>query len=63
MHHSLLSAVLSLSVLFSTFVAAQGASYTFITFDVPRAIHTEAHGISDFRRAIGAPFAPTDTQE
>jgi hypothetical protein len=35
MHRSLLSAVLSLSVLLSTLVVAQDASYTFTTIDVP----------------------------
>ena len=43
MHRSLLSAVLSLSVLLSTLVAAQDASYTFTTFDVPDATHTFAY--------------------
>jgi hypothetical protein len=35
MHRALLSAVLSLSVLLSTLVAAQNASYTFTPIDVP----------------------------
>jgi hypothetical protein len=38
MHRALLSAVLSLSVLLSTLVVAQDASYTFTTIDVPGAI-------------------------
>jgi probable HAF family extracellular repeat protein len=35
MHRALLSAVLSLSVLFGTVVAAQDASYTFTNLDIP----------------------------
>jgi probable HAF family extracellular repeat protein len=35
MPRALLSAVLSLSVLFSTLVAAQAAEYTFATIDIP----------------------------
>jgi uncharacterized membrane protein len=46
MHRSLLSVVLSLSLLLSTLVAAQGASYTFTTFDVPGARDTHARGIN-----------------
>jgi hypothetical protein len=40
MHRSLLSAMLSLSILLSTLVAAQDASYTFTTIDVPNALAT-----------------------
>ena len=46
MHRALLSVVLSLSVLLSTLVAAQDASYTFTPIDVPGATRTEAHGIN-----------------
>jgi uncharacterized membrane protein len=53
MHRALLSAVLSLSVLLSTFVAAQDASYTFTTIDVPGAEYTEAHEIDDSGRIVG----------
>jgi probable HAF family extracellular repeat protein len=52
-HRALLSAVLSVSALLSTLVAAQDASYTFITFDVPGAIHTEAHGINETGQIVG----------
>jgi hypothetical protein len=38
MSHYLLPAVLFLSVLLSTLVAAQDASYTFTTIDVPGAV-------------------------
>jgi hypothetical protein len=38
MRRSLLSAVLSLSVLLSTLVAAQDASYTFTTIDIPSGV-------------------------
>jgi probable HAF family extracellular repeat protein len=53
MHHSLLSAVLSLSVLLSTLVAAQDAEYTFTTIDVPGATHTEAYGINTAGQIVG----------
>jgi probable HAF family extracellular repeat protein len=53
MYRALLSVVLSLSVLLSPLVAAQDASYTFITFDVPGAIHTEAHGINEKGQIVG----------
>jgi probable HAF family extracellular repeat protein len=53
MHRSLLSAVLSLSVLLSTLVAAQGASYTFTTIDVPGAISTWGHGINAAGQVVG----------
>jgi hypothetical protein len=62
MHRSLLSAVLSLSVLLSPLVAAQDASYTFTTIDVPGSISTVTTGINDrgqivgrFRDAAGGP--------
>ena len=44
MHRALLSAVLSLNVLLSTLVAAQDASYTFTTIDVPGARGTRSTG-------------------
>ena len=53
MRRSLLSAVLSLSVLLSTLVAAQGAWYTFTTFDVPGAGVTQAHGINEMGQIVG----------
>jgi probable HAF family extracellular repeat protein len=49
----LLSAVLSLSILLSTLVAAQNASYTFATFDVHGALRTEAYGINDGGQIVG----------
>jgi uncharacterized membrane protein len=53
MRRSLLPAVLSLSVLFTTLVAAQDASYTFTTFDVPGSPKTEAHGINAHGQIVG----------
>jgi probable HAF family extracellular repeat protein len=53
MRRSLLSAVLSLSILLSTLVAAQDASYTFTTFDVPGATNTEAFGINAAGQIVG----------
>jgi uncharacterized membrane protein len=53
MHRSQLLVVLSLSVLFSTLVAAQAAEYTFTTFDVPGAPHTLAWGINDSGQIVG----------
>jgi probable HAF family extracellular repeat protein len=53
MHRSLLSAVLSLSVVFSTIVAAQDASYTFTTIDVPGAVVTAAFGINNRGQIVG----------
>jgi probable HAF family extracellular repeat protein len=53
MHRFLLSTVLSLSVLLSTLVAAQDASYTFTTIDVPGALYTEAHGINAAGQVVG----------
>jgi probable HAF family extracellular repeat protein len=44
--------VLSLSVLVSTLVAAQDASYTFTTFAVPNALRTEAYGINDVGQIV-----------
>jgi probable HAF family extracellular repeat protein len=60
MHRSLLSAVLSLCVLFSTLVAAQDASYTFTTVDVPGATDTEVHGINNRGQIVGLFFEPTE---
>jgi uncharacterized membrane protein len=53
MRHSLLSAVLSLSLLLSTLVAAQDASYTFTTIDVPGARSTIPYGINDRGQIVG----------
>src|SRR5882724_1776035 len=53
MHRSLLSAVLSLSVLLSTLVAAQDASYTFTPIDVPGASATLAYGINNKGQIVG----------
>jgi probable HAF family extracellular repeat protein len=53
MPRALLSAVLSLSVLFSTLVAAQDASYTFETIDVPGARVTQALGINETGQIVG----------
>ena len=47
MPRSLLSAVLSLSLLLSTLVVAQDASYTFTTIDVPGATTTSVSKIND----------------
>jgi hypothetical protein len=58
MPRSLLSVVLSLSVLLSTLVAAQDASYTFTTFDDPGATHTEAHGINLAGQVVGCSLRP-----
>jgi probable HAF family extracellular repeat protein len=53
MHRSLLSAVLSLCVLFSPLVAAHAASYTFITFDVPSGTIVDANGINTAGQIVG----------
>jgi len=53
MRRDLLSAVLSLSVLLSTLVAAHAASYTFTTIDVPNASRTLAFGINDGGQIVG----------
>jgi hypothetical protein len=53
MHRTLLSAVLSLSVLLSTLVAAQGASYTFTTIDVPGSGATQVFGINASGESVG----------
>jgi hypothetical protein len=45
--------VLSLSLLLSTLVAAQDASYTFTTIDVPNALATEAVDINNQGQVIG----------
>jgi uncharacterized membrane protein len=60
MRRSLLPAVLSLSVLLSTVVAAQDASYTFTTFDVPGATNTEAFGINAAGQIVRLFFEPTE---
>src|SRR5215510_1709259 len=54
MHRSLLSAVLPLSILLNTVIAAQDASYTFTTIDVPGASGTEAFGINRSGRIVGS---------
>jgi probable HAF family extracellular repeat protein len=53
MHRALLSAVLSLSVLLGTLVAAQDVSYTFTPIDVPGASATLAHGINKKGQIVG----------
>jgi probable HAF family extracellular repeat protein len=54
MYRALLLAVLSLSVLLSTFAAAQDALYTFTRIDVPGAVvGTQAHGINDLGEIVG----------
>jgi len=53
MHHSLLSAVLSLSVLLSPLVAAQAAEYTFTTIDAPGSTSTLAFGINAAGQIVG----------
>jgi hypothetical protein len=53
MYRVLLVAMLSLSVPFSSLVAAQNASYTFITIDVPGATSTTAHGINNAGQIVG----------
>ncbi len=55
MSRALLSAVLSLSVLLSSPVAAQDASYTFTTIDVPfsGATATVANGINTSGQIVG----------
>ena len=55
MHRSLLSAVLSLSVLLSTVVAAQDAEYTVTTIDVPfpGATSTFPSGINAASQIVG----------
>ena len=50
MRRYLLSAVLSLSVLLSTLVAAQAASYTFTTIRCPRS-HTGTVALGSTKRA------------
>jgi probable HAF family extracellular repeat protein len=53
MHRSLLLAVLSLSLLLSAVVAAQDASYTFTTIDVPNALATVAIDINNQGQVLG----------
>jgi hypothetical protein len=55
MHCSLLSAVLSLSILLSSLVAAQAAEYTFTTIDVPfpGATSTAVHGVNSGGQMVG----------
>jgi probable HAF family extracellular repeat protein len=53
MHRALLSAVLFLSVLLCSLVAAQDASYTFTSIDVPGTTHTEVQGINTAGQIVG----------
>jgi probable HAF family extracellular repeat protein len=55
MHRSLLSAVLSLSVLFSPFAAAQDAEYTFTVINTPpgSGLVAEARGINTAGQIVG----------
>jgi probable HAF family extracellular repeat protein len=53
MRRSLLPAVLSLSLLLSTFVAAQDVSYTFTTIDVPNALATVALDLNNQGQVVG----------
>jgi probable HAF family extracellular repeat protein len=55
MHCSLQSAVLSLSVLLSSFVAAHAASYTFTTIAVPFSdvVYTQVRGINNHGQIVG----------
>jgi hypothetical protein len=53
MHRSLLSIVLSLSLLLSALVAAQDASYTFTTIDVPGGNATQVFGINTLGQTVG----------
>ena len=53
MRRSLLLAVLSLSILLSTLVAAHAASYTFTTIDDPGAPNTWAYGINTAGQIVG----------
>ena len=53
MHSLLLSAVLSLSVLLSTLVAAQDTSYTFTAMDVPGSISTATTGMNNRGQIVG----------
>jgi hypothetical protein len=54
MRRDLLSTVLSVSVLFSTLVAAQDVSYTFTIIDMPGAtLLTEAYGINAAGQIVG----------
>ena len=60
--HSLVPAVLSLSLLLSTLVAAQGASYTFTTINVPGSTDTVAYGISETGQIVGWFFDAITTE-
>jgi probable HAF family extracellular repeat protein len=54
MRRALLSAVLSLSVLLSTLAAAQDASYTFTTINIPSSVNdTYAVGINNHGQIVG----------
>jgi hypothetical protein len=53
MRRSLLPAVLSLSLLLSIPVAAQDASYTFTTIDVPGGTDTHPQEINDSGQIVG----------
>jgi hypothetical protein len=57
MHRSLLLAVLSLSVLLSTLVAAQDALYTFTPLMYPPVSpYTQAYALNDYRQITGNGF-------
>jgi probable HAF family extracellular repeat protein len=53
MHHVPLSAVLSLSILLSTFAVAHAASYTFTPLNVPGASATLAYGTNNRGQIVG----------
>src|SRR5262245_63901056 len=61
MHRALLFAVLPLSVLFSTFVAAQDAEYTYTLIEVPGATDTDPHGINGRGQIVGLFLDATGT--
>jgi probable HAF family extracellular repeat protein len=54
MPRALLSAVLALSVLLSSFAAALDASYTFTTIDAPHSISTAIYGINTGGQIVGS---------
>jgi probable HAF family extracellular repeat protein len=54
MHRWLLSVVLSLSVLLSSLVAAQDASYSYTTIDAPSSVTTVAYGINTVGQIVGS---------
>jgi uncharacterized membrane protein len=60
MRRYLLPAVLSLGVLLSALVAAQDASYTFTTIDVPNALATAAIDINNQGQVLGYYYLDND---